>query len=196
MAAPVEDAEKYPRRVLLAVTGLSPQIVTETLYALAVASRPAWIPTEIQIITTRTGEEKARLTLLSSPPHPPPLAGGGGEGGWFRRLREDFSLPEIAFGNENIRVITGPDGKPLDDILTDSDNVAVADFITQTVRELTADPTASLRVSIAGGRKTWVSTSAMHCPYSGARRTNSPTSWFRRPSNRYPNFSIRLRASG
>jgi CRISPR-associated protein (TIGR02584 family) len=138
----LESTEKWPRHVLLAVTGLSPQIVTETLYALAVASRPAWVPTEIQIITTRTGEEKARLTLLSDDP------------GWFRRLCEDYRLPEIAFGKDNIRVITGPDGEPLDDILTDADNVAVADFITETVREITADPMASLHVSIAGGRKT------------------------------------------
>src|SRR5260221_10737988 len=40
-------------RVLLAVTGLSPQIVTETLYALAVARDPGWIPSEIRLITTR-----------------------------------------------------------------------------------------------------------------------------------------------
>jgi CRISPR-associated protein NE0113 (Cas_NE0113) len=51
-------------------------------------------------------------------------------------------------------VITGADGKPLDDILTDADNVAVADFITEQVRALTADPAVSLHVTIAGGRKT------------------------------------------
>jgi hypothetical protein len=43
--------QAYTRRVLLAVTGLSPQIVTETLYALAVDHQPVWIPTEIRIIT-------------------------------------------------------------------------------------------------------------------------------------------------
>lgn len=137
---PVDHTEQHPRRVLLAVTGLSPQIVTETLYALAVERK--WIPTEIRIITTRQGEEKARLTLLSDNP------------GWFRRLREDYGLPEIRFTAEHIHVITGPDGQPLDDILQDADNVAVADFITEQVREITADPATSLHVSIAGGRKT------------------------------------------
>jgi hypothetical protein len=44
MPAPFDHAGAFPRRVLLAVTGLSPQIVTETLYALAV--KGSWIPTE------------------------------------------------------------------------------------------------------------------------------------------------------
>jgi CRISPR-associated protein (TIGR02584 family) len=136
------DPAAYPRRMLLAVTGLSPQIVTETVYALAVDHRPRWVPTEVRIITTRQGAEKARRTLLSEEP------------GWFRRLRADYGLPEIAFDAESIRVIDGPDGRPLDDILDEAHNAAVADFITEEVRALTADPNASLHVSIAGGRKT------------------------------------------
>jgi CRISPR-associated protein (TIGR02584 family) len=137
----VTDPARYPRRMLLAVTGLSPQIVTETLYALAVERR-LWVPTEIRIITTRHGAEKAQQTLLSDDP------------GWFHRLREDYCLPAIAFGTKNIRVIKGPGGEPLDDILDEADNAAVADFITEEVRDVTADPNASLHVSIAGGRKT------------------------------------------
>jgi CRISPR-associated protein (TIGR02584 family) len=92
MSEPFVDPQKCPRRVLLAVTGLSPQIVTETLYALAVASRPAWIPTEIRIITTRKGQENARLTLLSVEP------------GWFQRLCKEYRLPEIAFSVQHIHV--------------------------------------------------------------------------------------------
>jgi CRISPR-associated protein (TIGR02584 family) len=130
----------YPRRVLLAVTGLSPQIVTETVYALAV--KRGWVPTEIRIVTTRRGADNARLMLLSEDP------------GWFRQLRKDYRLPEMAFGAQDIHVIKGPDGKPLEDILADADNVAVADFITEQVRAITADSKASLHVSIAGGRKT------------------------------------------
>jgi CRISPR-associated protein (TIGR02584 family) len=130
------------RRVLLAVTGLSPQIITETLYALAENRSPAWIPTEIYVVTTKPGAENVRRTLLSDDP------------GWFYRLRRDYRLPEIVFGSENIHVVTRADGTALDDILEDADNGAVADFITERVRALTADPTASLHVSIAGGRKT------------------------------------------
>jgi CRISPR-associated protein (TIGR02584 family) len=136
------DPASYPRRILLAVTGLSPQIVTETLYALAVERSPVWVPTEIRIITTGRGAQCAAEALL---------AGGRG---WFHRLRADHRLPEIAFGVDNIHIITGPDGTPLDDILEEADNAAVADLITEEVRAITADPNASLHVSIAGGRKT------------------------------------------
>jgi CRISPR-associated protein (TIGR02584 family) len=142
MAPYFGSPEKYPHRILLAVTGLSPQIVTETLYALSAERKPAWIPTEIHVVTTRPGAENVRRTLLSDDP------------GWFHRLRDDYRLPEIAFGIENIHVVTRPDGMPLDDILEDADNSAVADFITEQVRAMTADPAASLHVSIAGGRKT------------------------------------------
>src|SRR3954468_15978860 len=110
----LDRPETCERRILLAVTGLSPQIVTETLYALAVERKPAWVPSEIRVITTQRGAVIARETLLSSDP------------GWFRRLRDDFGLPEIKFGTQNIYVIKGSDGTPLDDILTDADNVAVA----------------------------------------------------------------------
>ena len=41
----------YPRRVLLAVSGLSPQIVTETIYSLAADPAIPFIPTEVQLIT-------------------------------------------------------------------------------------------------------------------------------------------------
>ena len=58
----------FPRRVLLAVTGLTPQIVTETLYALAVTQDPAWIPTEIRIINMAEGAKRllARQPASSS----------------------------------------------------------------------------------------------------------------------------------
>lgn len=137
-----DSPESYPRRILLAVTGLSPQILTETLYALVQMREPAWVPTEIQLITTRRGAENARLNLLSEEP------------GWFHRLRSDYRLPPIAFGPGDIHVMRGRDGSELEDIRDDADNTAAADFITEHVRALTADPQSSLHVSIAGGRKT------------------------------------------
>lgn len=132
----------FPRRILLAVTGLSPQIVTETLHALAVGNDAPFVPTEIHLITTAEGAERARLALLSDKP------------GWFHRLRTDFSLPEIAFDSAHIHVLRDAGGNTLADIRSPSDNLACADFITEKVRELSADPESALHVSIAGGRKT------------------------------------------
>jgi CRISPR-associated protein (TIGR02584 family) len=82
--------EQYPRRILLCVSGLSPQIVTETLYALAVTGEPRFVPTEIHLLTTADGAERARLTLLSEEPR------------WFQRLRQDYGLPDIHFNVSSV----------------------------------------------------------------------------------------------
>ena len=137
-----ERPDSYPRRILLAVTGLSPQIVTETLYALAVGQSPAFVPTEVHLITTAEGAERTRLALLSDDP------------GWFGRLRHDYGLSEIAFNRSNVHVLADAKGAALNDIRTPADNERAADLITATVRQLSSDPQAALHVSIAGGRKT------------------------------------------
>ena len=54
----------YNRRILLAVTGLSPQILTETLYALGVVpgkGNTPFVPTEVHLITTTQGADLARI---------------------------------------------------------------------------------------------------------------------------------------
>lgn len=135
-------SEPFPRRILLAVTGLSPQVVTETLYALAVEKEPAFVPTEIHLITTQEGAERARLSLLSGDP------------GWFHRLCADYGLRGVRFDATRIHVLEDPRGRPLGDIRTPADNESAADFITEQVRRLTADEESVLHVSIAGGRKT------------------------------------------
>ena len=135
------NPENYPRRILVAVTGMSPQIVTETLYAIAVEEAPQFTPTEVRLITTQQGAEKAKRSLLH-------------EDRWFHRLRKDYSLPSIAFSPEQIHVLRDASGNPLDDIRSVEDNTAAADAITEFMRELTSDDNSALHVSIAGGRKT------------------------------------------
>ncbi len=132
----------FPRRILLAVTGLSPQIVTETLYALAHQS-PAFLPTEIHLLTTLEGARLVKAALL----HP--------DGGQFHALLLDYPrLGQPTFNEAHIHIITGPDGQPLADIRTPAENAAAADAITAQVANLTQDPQAALHVSVAGGRKT------------------------------------------
>ena len=110
--------QEFRRRLLIAVTGLSPQIVTETLYALAVDQETPFVPTEIRLITTADGAERASDSLL----HP--------ESGWFHRLRADYGLPPIAFDSEHIHVLRDGDGRPLRDIRSPDDNIRAADAIT------------------------------------------------------------------
>lgn len=135
---------EFSRRVLLAVSGLSPQVVTETLFALAVLPPVAerFVPTEIVVLTTAEGARRARQSLLSA------------SKGAFHALRADHGLPAIHFDDASVRVVTDVQGQPLDDIRSDADNAAMADAITRLVAELTADPECALHVSLAGGRKT------------------------------------------
>lgn len=134
----------FPRRILLCVSGNSPQIITETLYALAVETggRPPFVPTEIRVLTTARGAEQTRLSLLAE------------DRAMLARLCEDYGLEGIRFDEECIEVFTREDGSPLHDIVTPDDNRIAADHITRRVAELTADPDAAIHASIAGGRKT------------------------------------------
>lgn len=125
-------------KILLAVTGLSPQVVTETLYALH--DQGMAMPAQIHILTTAEGGQRARLTLIND--------------GWLRRFYKDYQLPQPEFGEEHIHILRQPGGRPLQDIRSQEDNQAMADSITEWIRKLTADNDASLHVSIAGGRKT------------------------------------------
>lgn len=136
----------HPRRILLAVTGLSPQILTETLYALGVAPDGAtapFVPTEVHLLTTADGAHRARNALL----HP--------DGGEFHKLLADYpQLGRPVFDETHIHLIRGADAQPLPDIRTPEENACAADAITALMAELTRDTEAALHVSIAGGRKT------------------------------------------
>ena len=138
------DPTHFPRRILLAVTGLSPQIVTETLYGLTIASDQPFVPTEIHLISTEQGANRAELMLLD------PVDGR------FGQFCAEFGIPadRIKFDVEQIHIVPGHDGTPLTDITGEIDNIAAADTITDYVRAFTADPETAVHASIAGGRKT------------------------------------------
>jgi CRISPR-associated protein (TIGR02584 family) len=134
--------EQFSKRILISVTGLSPQVLTETLYGLAVANPSPFIPTEIHLVTTVEGAHRAELDLL----HP--------DNGKFKALCHEYDLPSMTFDSSNIHIITDKDGRNMEDIRTPAENEAAADFITQTLSSLTRDQEAAIHVSIAGGRKT------------------------------------------
>lgn len=139
----------HARRVLLTVSGLSPQIITETIYALGVrpgSTDGTFLPTEVHALTTSEGADRIRLALLTPQ--------SSGRPGGFHRLCRDFALPPIMFGEDQIHVVRDASGQPLPDIRSDADNALMADAITELVRQFTADPDCTLHVSLAGGRKT------------------------------------------
>lgn len=135
-------SDRNPHRILLAVSGMSPQIITETLYGLLHRKDAEWLPDEIHLITTSGGREQVRLQLL-------------GEQGHFTRFLKDFKIESpIRFDLSTIHVITDSQGQILPDLRTPQDNEAAADFITEKIRQLTTEDNSELHVSLAGGRKT------------------------------------------
>jgi CRISPR-associated protein (TIGR02584 family) len=129
------------RKILLSILGMSPQILTETVYALSM-EKPAFIPDEIYVLTTQMGTKNCKLALFHE------------NGGWFHKLCSTYNLEGIHFTEKNILSTVDEDERPIDDIRTSEDNRAVANQITQLIRDFTSDDNITLHVSIAGGRKT------------------------------------------
>ncbi len=129
--------------ILFLVTGMTPQIITETLWALACdpAKQEKWVPNEIQVLSTTTGLKKIKDNLL-------------GDNGIFKKMCKEYNLPEIKFDEKSLNAIVDKEGNKLDDLKTPEENELAADMICQKVREFTQDDNVSLHVSIAGGRKT------------------------------------------
>lgn len=130
----------FPRRILLLVTGLSPQVVTETIYASSCDKPRDEIPTEVHVITTQKGSELLVDSLIVA--------------GWFAKLIRDYALPPIIFDETHIYKVQDAEGNDLNDIRTEADNEAVANTLAKYIGKFTNDPHCSLHVSIAGGRKT------------------------------------------
>lgn len=122
---------------------MTPQIITETLWALACdpAKQEKWVPNEIQVLSTITGLKKIKDNLL-------------GDNGIFKKMCKEYNLPEIKFDENSLNAIVDKEGNKLDDLKTPEENELAADMICQKVREFTQDDNVSLHVSIAGRRKT------------------------------------------
>lgn len=134
----------YHRRILLVVIGMTPQIVTETLYKLAIENDAPFIPTDIHLITTKEGANSATLALL----------GVENDKGKYHQFCDDYGLADINFDENNIHIITDTEGQFLDDSQSTKHNKIASDFITKKICELTSDEDSALHVSLAGGRKT------------------------------------------
>lgn len=129
------------KNILLAVAGLSPQVITETLYALNQMSRPVHA---IHVVTTRLGKDRILAELLD-----------GGRGPYFRYLDEfGASAQGIDFGPGNIHVVRDRFGAEIADIADESDNARVLGKCMELAFHHTRDPETAVFFSIAGGRKT------------------------------------------
>lgn len=141
--------EKGSTNTLICVTGLTPQVITETVYALIrehQAGRDQRIPDEVRVITTTEGRDRIRASLFET---------NGGHG-YFSHLCRDYGIDpnSIRFDEEGIQVITDTERGERSDVIDEGDNLAAADAILEAVRSATAEPGSQVHVSLAGGRKT------------------------------------------
>jgi CRISPR-associated protein (TIGR02584 family) len=130
------------RKILLAVSGLSPQIVTETMYALVTREDNPWIPDEVHLLSTKEGCDRAKNELLHE------------SRDMFGQFCREY-LPQghqIKFDEQCLHTFER-NGVPLSDIRDLEDSALVADAIAAKVWELTSDENTEIHASIAGGRK-------------------------------------------
>ena len=126
------------KNILLAITGASPQVVTETLYALHIEGKA--FPEEVIVITTSGSKDM--------------LMKGFFVNGYLEALKKEYNMPDFIFNESNILLIEDEQGNPIDDAKSIEDQTFMADFITRKVFELTQDSNLAIHASIAGGRKT------------------------------------------
>ena len=129
--------------ILIAVVGLTPQVVTETLWALYHMSPPVMI-SEIWVLTTLAGRERCLKDLLMP------------DAGRFHGFCRDYKINKdiIKFALHNIVVLNGANGEPLEDIRTSEESGLVANQVSEFVRKQAARSDVRLHSSAAGGRKT------------------------------------------
>ena len=129
-------------RTLVISLGLSPQVVTETLWALTIDIQPSWIPEEIVILTTSQGALTAEATLLDA-----------GEGR-IRALGQEYGRKDLERLASNIRIeVIGDDAARFNDVDSEDAHTAAADRTMRLIRDLTAEGRRQIHASIAGGRK-------------------------------------------
>ena len=134
--------EEKITHTLLAITGLSPQVVTETLYGIHRQEQP-W-PDELIILTTLKGAEQAELGLC----HPR----GTQQHSMLDQCCIDLKRPLFSKENIHIKVVPDHHGHPVDDARSREEQEALADYIVKEVAQLCADPKRIVHASLAGGR--------------------------------------------
>ncbi len=129
------------KNILLAVVGLSPQVITETLYALHQLDREV---NAIHVITTRKGKEQINAHLLSHK-----------DGKYYAYLGEYGIDPKsIDFGYDNVHTVRDDRDIEIDDISSEEENEWLLKKCLELTFRFTSQPDTSVFFSVAGGRKT------------------------------------------
>lgn len=129
------------KKVLIAVCGLAPQVITETLYALHQQGR---LPDAVRILTTRQGMEACHAQLF---------AGGNGQ---YHHFLQDYKIDpnQIDFMPQAVLPVLNDQGLVIDDISDEDDNHCFLSACMQQAFDFSSDSNTTIYYSVAGGRKT------------------------------------------
>lgn len=124
---------------LIAVIGNTPQVMTETFWALRIDCKVQI--DEVFVMTTTMGKETCQQRLLDE--------------GRFAKMLEDYDIDPstVVFNAGHIHVFQDAENNFLDDIRTSEENRLARDKIFQQIEKWTRNPNVALHCSLAGGRK-------------------------------------------
>ncbi|WP_224961244.1 CRISPR-associated ring nuclease Csm6 [Geomonas subterranea] len=126
------------QEIFVFVAGGTPQIITETIYALAQQSPPVY-PDQLYVITTAPGKRRAQETLVAD--------------GILAQLCREYDIPTVLLEDDSFIVLTDMEGRELLDIRTVEANETAGDQVTCILRRLSAQPNCRLHCTLSGGRR-------------------------------------------
>jgi CRISPR-associated protein (TIGR02584 family) len=122
------------RRVLIVTGGMSPAIVTETVWALGARRVPPFWPDRVFVVVTAGALERCQTSLLGSARK-------------LALLSEELGRPSLKDATEIVPTACT-------DIRSEADAIAFGDTVCEVVQRETRDDSAVVHLSLAGGRKT------------------------------------------
>ena len=148
------------RHIFISLCGMSPAVITESLYQLC-QTEPDAIPDKVIVITTTEGERCIKTELFDS--------------GLWGQFKADLNIApdKLQFGNsaKHIRLLPDEDGNSNAIDINGSDgSKQVADYMLNVLRQFTENPDTQITFSIAGGRKTMTALGALAMSLIGRRQ--------------------------
>jgi CRISPR-associated protein (TIGR02584 family) len=139
-------SKRDKKNILVCVSGLTPQIVTETLFCLTVKDQIEI--DEIYVLTTKRGRD----VILGKDKHPitpkTPLKDE------INKLCKQYRIKKPLFEENDKHIIVAKEESiELSDIRSDKDNILFPNKICEFLRSITSNPENTLYCSITGGRK-------------------------------------------
>lgn len=134
------------KNILICVSGLTPQIVTETLFCLTVKEKIKI--DEVYVLTTKRGRD----VILGKDKHPAtPKTSLKKE---IENLCKLYKIKKPFFAEtDNHIIVAREESVELSDIRSDKDNILFPNKASEFLKTKTADPDTILYCSITGGRK-------------------------------------------